>query len=325
MTATIRFRGLLLATLLALSTLLVAPPPAHAASLAMTKGAYNAGVSASKWATDSSRIGSCDLHWREAFALTFAISVHEVANGDMSKRVSPMTLSRYDSWYSTKIDNKSLYSDRQYDYFKRAHWNPGVGMFQLDTWDVVKHRHHAHRMNVSTAGRHVAHYLATLRCNGATRNAAMQSEWYACRSAENKGKGDGWQCQRTFDAIFNGTSNNPSVSLNSQTQWDGGVLSRSCRWGTSDSTFGCYDIDEDRSEGWMLDGDPNGEQSMTPLANGFLNFHAGSKRYTTFLKSGTGYSSEKIQYGSTSTWRPPDNWYSNTSLQWYNSGSWTGY
>jgi len=236
--------------------------------------------------------------------------------GKKSLAPSPMVLSRWDGWSLSK--NRPLYSFGTYSDNKRAHWNPGIGLWQLDTWDETLHLNHAERMNTYIGAEAVAERFNDAYCNGFTTGGqtyygdaavkkALYPNWFACKN--NK-------CWNTFyNDIYQHSTDGINVNLVSGNDWDGGVVDHLCRWGSSGSTFQCYWINTNIAQGWMDTSDPFGNGARTPLAEGFLSFTRNNRKYAVWLNN-SGVGGEVVDRVSVSkNARYDAYWYQPTSLQ----------
>jgi len=292
----------LLCSLLAGTT--VGAPPAEAVTYYhVTTGAYNGTRYAASAAINESTCSG--LTTNKLAAMMLAIPVWEIAGGSSTYDASPMVLSRWDGWSNSA--NHSLYSHTEYSHYKRAHWNPGVGLWQLDTWSASLDLNHAQRASTSTGGLRVARYLRDGYCAGtSTLKARFNGNWYACRTDK---------CWNTYNAIYHDSNDSLYVTLTSGTDWDGGVQSRLCRWGTG-SSWTCYLYDVQLHQGQMDMSDPNGDGSRTPLAIQFLSFTTSSIKRAVWLRGSSGYDKEIIKAVRTSEGARQSSLYDNGWYDW---------
>lgn len=273
----------------------------------VTTGAYNGTRSAALTAVNER---SCSgLTRNRLAAMMFAIPVWEIAGGSASYSSSPMVLSRWDGW--SNPNNRELYSHTEYPSYKRAHWNPGVGLWQLDTWGDTLDLNHGQRAHTRTGGLRVARYLRDGYCAGtSTLKSRFNNNWFACR----------WdKCWNTYNAIYKDNTDGLYVTKTSGGQWDGGVVSRSCRWGTG-SSWTCYLYDVELHQGSMDMNDPNGDGARTPLAIEFLSFTTSNVKRAAWLRGSSGYNKEIVKAvrtteGARNSSLYGDGWYDGTSLQ----------
>ncbi len=226
-------------------------------------------------------------------AVMLSIPVWEIASGKRNLAVSPMTLSRWDQWglgLSGGRSNKSLYSHRTYSDEKRAHWNPGVGLWQLDIIEEALKLNHAERADTTNGGLVVAKLLRDKFCSD-TRDARLKvylrQKWNACQS--------GNRCYATYRDIYNEGNDSLDFKQVSGSDVDGGVQEWKCRWrdkqGQDSISWKCYlyNTDQPPRQGWMDTQDPEGVGSRTPLAAPFISFTHANTLYAVFPKSFTGY------------------------------------
>ena len=200
-----------------------------------------------------------------------------------------MTLSRADDWNSIPDENNGLYSHNDWerdDGYERAHWNPGVGMWQIDKIDT--NLNHAERADTAIGGLLVAKHLRDAYCKGSTSETSEMelkkglNSWVGCGVTKRDKTPD--KCFKTYQKIFVDSVPSESkpealrVVRGPGSDRDGGVQDRSCRWGPSGKIFRCYlyNVEEDAGyrEGHMPDDTPegNGEYTPTPLAAPFISF-----------------------------------------------------
>lgn len=285
---------------------------AHAATYSVTTGAYNGTVSAAKSVL---REKSCSgLNWQKLTALSLAVAVWEGGGGSSSTDISPMILSRWDTW-SGRSDgtNHYLYSFDNYGGDKRAHYNPGVGLWQLDTWADTAALNHRERALTSVGGKAVARYLRDGYCSGTnTLKRRLSGNWFACKN--NK-------CYNTYLDMYN--NGNLRVNKTSGTEWDGGITSHRCRYGNSGSTFSCHWYNERKSQGFMDKQDVNGVGARSPLATAFLTFtRSNTKRSIWLRSSGLGKEIRKT-VDLNGSGRESRDWAEGTSLQVWKNGFWS--
>ena len=154
--------------------------------------------------------------------------------------------------------------------YKRAHWNPGVGLWQLDNFtlpiadvDALKYGH-AERADVNKGGFEVAEYMRYQYCIGMN----PFDRWFGCQHN---------RCQTTHNNRYDATSNSVQVEIvEGLTDPTGGVKERLCRWGTTGLEMVCYLYDLILKEGFvMINCCPIGgigENAYTPEAAPFISF-----------------------------------------------------
>lgn len=125
---------------------------AYGAKYSFTKGTINGAKQAAKDILNNN--GYCrSITQDKLTALMLSIPPWEILGGNATLgSPSPMVLGRGDTWamYDNNgnqtprgKENERLYSDNDPDHFRRAHWNPGVGIWQLDDvsspWNLYNH------------------------------------------------------------------------------------------------------------------------------------------------------------------------------------------
>lgn len=166
------------------------------------------------------------------------------------------------------------------------------------------HLNHAQRANTSTGGLREARYLRDGYCAGSsTLKSCLNATWYPCR----------WdKCSNTHLSMYDSGSDTLHVALRSRSQWDGGVTTRSCRWGSYGPPCTCCLHDADVHEGLMDTLDPNGDGSRTPLAVAILSLTTSSIMRAAWLRSTTGYDIEIVKTVRTSKNAPYSTVYEST-------------
>ena len=264
----------------------------------VTRGAYEGTIMAAREALDGY---SSDCTTRQYGALTLtrlvaimlAIPVHEITDskpagmtiGEPPRPASPMTLSRWDGWDKHDGKHNELYSHGTYEGQKRAHWNPGVGLWQID--EFTKELNHAERADTAIGGLLMARHVREEFCKGTTKfKESLKATWNGCNPdtdpaiPEGDLRKDPDRCYATYLDIYVPATNSNPETLNVTTMpgsdIDGGVQDRSCRWGPTGEIFDCYlyNVEEDAGfrQGWLHDEDPYGEGGRTPLAAPFISF-----------------------------------------------------
>ena len=291
-----------------LTSMAAVGPLEAATTYKFTDGTYFGTRSAAQQAVDER---SCSgLSTNRLLAIMLSIPVHEISGGSSTYNPSPMVLSRWDGWSNSK--NRSLYSHTEYGSYKRAHWNPGVGLWQLDTWQDTLHLNHGQRAHTKTGGVYVARYLRDGYCAGTSAlKSRLNNNWFGCQT--NK-------CYNTYIDMYNGGS--LKITRTSGGEWDGGVKSRKCRWGSSSTEWTCYHYDINNRQGSMDTSDLNGDGSRTPLADDFLSFTRSSIKRAAWLRGSTGYNKEIVKAvrtseGARNSSLYTNGWYDGTSLQVY--------
>jgi hypothetical protein len=239
-------------------------------------------------------------------AIMLSVPVWELNGGVVDRSPSPMTLSRWDGWANAK--NQPLYSFQTLDGDKRAHWNPGVGLWQLDTFPATLHLSHAERMDTRAGGVYIARVLRDAFCAGeASLKTRLRGTWFACQTND--------RCFTTYTSMYTPVGDVLRVTGTAGTSQSGGTMLTRCRWGANGVPFSCYWVNIDRREGYMDVIDLEGTGARTPLAAGFMSFSEGGfKRAVWLLASGLGSEIQK-HVPTTQDARAVNNWVRDSALQ----------
>ena len=274
----------------------------------------------SRWNTCKNRIDRTRLA-----AIMLAIPPSEAISAEsLSAIPSPMTLSRYDNLgqykqthsYTEdgveKMDTSSLnlrlYSHMTEEDYLRAHWSPGVGLWQLDFFGPAITLNHAERADIAEGGVTVATFLLHNYCRNSTTQEflkdVLNGRWHACwpfKLDENGNKikdpEDDSKYLRILDVCFdryandsdkifvNGTLNVKVVERRGGValdQVDGGISERQCRWSSNLQPMRCYLYDTNNPQGALIDREPEGSAAsgLTPYPSAFISVtdpHTGIK------------------------------------------------
>lgn len=204
-------------------------------------------------------------------AIMLMLPSHELNDGQHRSRApSPMTLSRWDNlnWQmqthtymengevkkKTRSLNERLFSHMDTAGYLRAHWSPGVGLWQLDPWDITKQLNHAQRADIREGGLRVASYLLGEHCKLSADDAGIKKAikmWSACDTPSENEK-----CYKTYigdpDSIYQSVNLNIR-SVDTASQVEGGIQQRTCRWKSSQLTMPCFLYDLEAAEGYPSD------------------------------------------------------------------------
>ncbi|WP_420621073.1 hypothetical protein [Candidatus Poriferisocius sp.] len=227
-------------------------------------------------------------------AIMLMIPLRELMSGhSKSNAPSPMTLSRWDHLDrqyqthngETESINIRLYSRMTEAGELRAHWNPGVGLWQLDIWHDIRTKNHAERADIRIGGVPVAAHLLRHLCKAPAGNAGLWlalKTWSACDEQERKEDDDEDKeleidkCMRVYTGNSTSIYQVPKLNIQLDPQAgtvDGGTKDRTCRWSSNHVSFPCYLYDTEIAEGKVNDDDKTGEESpRTPLAKAFISF-----------------------------------------------------
>ena len=189
--------------------------------------------------------GRSQITLNRLVSMMLAIPAWELKGGDTKIALSPMALSRSDNMVVRNDSNNiALYSHMTLGGYKRAHWNPGVGLWQLDDFENSMARvdalrfSHAERADVDKGGFEVAKYLRYSYC----RNWNPFDSWFAC---------DNNQCQATHSVRYSAATDSVAVQIVEElTDPTGGVQERLCRWGDEDIELACFVYDLGLKEGY---------------------------------------------------------------------------
>ena len=212
-----------------------------------------------------------------------------------SSAPSPMILSRGDNLTHQQYPktgggmaslNLRTYSHIEEASYKRAHWSPGVGLWQLDWSTSTITLNHAQRADITKGGKAVASLLLRWHCSDTTDDGGLKyildDQWHACKAKRkiilnDEGEEEEIEikdiCHKRFiqdsDSIYkNGSLNVHAVELSSQDvaldQVDGGVHERLCRWTSDESPMPCYVYDTGDPQGFVIDGSPDGPKGINP-------------------------------------------------------------
>lgn len=168
-------------------------------------------------------------------------------------------------------NNIQLFSHMTLGGYKRAHWNPGVGLWQLDNFEYPTYKvdalsfSHADRADVEKGAVEVAEYIRYRYCRGWNEFAA----WNGCKEAD--------RCQSTHNARYSAVTDSFQVEIvEGLTDSFGGVQERLCRWGTTGQTVECFLYDLGVKEGYVsivcCPFGGSGVNVYTPEAAPFISF-----------------------------------------------------
>lgn len=254
-----------------------------------------------------------DLSKNELTAMALAITWTEVT-GNTQNTPSPMTLSRWDGSYSRlwSFSDKSTSNP-----YIRSHFNPGIGLWQLDSAGIGKDIGVHQAINTQTSSS-IALNEIIRRWKNATgtkkqRRAAAWGAWYGCGS-------DGSKCETIFNQIYNSSTDTLTVTRDNSVSRTGGMVTKSCKYNWSGSTyFTCYLVDPSQAQGYTgswyytLNGNPSTGLSPVPLP--FYTYIENSKEHRHWLITKTGYA--KNVYATRSLGynaRSDVSWYDNSIL-----------
>lgn len=211
-------------------------------------------------------------------SMMLAIPESELVTNDVdasytNRALSPMTLSRGDNMNRLNrgrdSHNLMLYSHMTLSGYKRAHWNPGVGLWQLDNFDLLAagvdalKYGHAERADVDKGGFEVAKFIRHQYCEG----DPIFGRWVACNNGS---------CQTRHNRRYSAVTDSFQFKVvEGLTDPTGGVQERLCRWGTTGMKMVCYLYDVNLKEGYAFACCPaggGGVNPYTPEAAPFISF-----------------------------------------------------
>ncbi len=217
---------------------------------------------------------------------------------------SPMVLSRSDHLsYYKRIhagDSESLnirtYSHMELASYKRAHWSPGVGPWQIDFFGPAVNLNHAERADITKGDVGVAGFLLRSHCGDTTNDQGLREvlngRWYGCSPNKEIEDEDGNKttvevldvCYKRYTQDSNSIYKSSTLNIrvvreDSQetalNQVDGGIHERLCRWTSDEVPMLCYLYDTGNVQGDVVDHEPNGAQTgfgITPYPAPFVSF-----------------------------------------------------
>lgn len=252
-------------------------------------------------------------------AMVLAVTWPETSGG-LSYTPSPMTLSRADGGHNKLWSFENTSSSTSSNSYIQAHFNPGVGIWQLDTKGLGKGIAAHQAINVKTAAPIAIHEMYT-RWNGtsgteATKRAYAWKPWYACGST-------GSNCETIYNTIL--TNNTLNITEDNTVTSLGGMEVKSCSLGISTPpyviSFSCYKINPTVAQGhkgsWQstINGNFTASTPINPLSKTFISFLYGSSEKRYWIKSDTGYANTvSVTRPTTQDSRTHNSWAFSTDL-----------
>jgi len=251
----------------------------HDAVLRVARKAITPPAGAQCTQTQITKSGRSQITQNMLASMMLAIPESELLSDDVNasytnRALSPMTLSRGDNMNHLNRDSDShnlmLYSHMTLSGYKRAHWNAGVGLWQIDNFDepaaqvdALKYGH-AERADIDKGGYEVAKYIRYKYCKG----EYALDRWVAC---------DNGSCRIRHNNRYSTTSDNFQVEIiEGLADPTGGVQERLCRWGAAGKEMVCYLYDLGLKEGYVKIGccesGGGGTNPYTPEAAPFISF-----------------------------------------------------
>ena len=254
-------------------------------------------------------------------AIMLSIPPNEAYSANSRSTVpSPMALSRWDNlgqftqthvytvggaeMEETKSLNIRLYSHMKKEEDVRAHWSPGVGLWQIDLFESAINMNHAERTDITKGGVEVAKFLLQEHCRKTTNDQGLKStlnnRWHGCYPFARDEQGNLIKdpnnntqylripdvCydiySRDRDKIYETSSSGDKLNIRVEEQdsegsaldqVDGGIVARQCRWSSNSIPMPCYIYDTGNPQGGILNDHMNGSESgMTPYPSAFISF-----------------------------------------------------
>jgi hypothetical protein len=209
---------------------------------------------------------ACGLS-RDQLAAMMMAPIYPETGASGEQAPSPMTLSRWDTQSALWA-----FGDRNTPY-QRAFWHPGVGMWQFDSaggWNLTA----ANAISTGTSAQQAAATMAQRWCANPSRSYVW-GPWYGCA---------GGVCESIYHNIFDGTYLR-NITLDPAVTRDGGMETRSCRFGSSIVT--CHLVDPAHAQGakgWASPG-----AGPTPISAPFYVLNVGGREMRVWLRVDTGY------------------------------------
>ena len=260
----------------------------------VTQGVYDAVLRAARKATTSPTGAQCtqaqltasgrsQITQNMLASMMLSIQAWELNGGNTSRALSPMTLSRGDNMVNRTSDsnNIELYSHMSLSGYKRAHWNPGVGLWQLDNFtlpearvDALKYGH-AERADVDKGGYEVAKLIRHKYCEG----DPVFGRWFACSNS---------RCQNTHNARYVASTDSVQVeTIKELADSTGGTRQRLCRWGSAGPAMACYLFDLSLKEGHALSCCPAGTAYRSDYTGGYNPYTPEAAPFISFTDTTT--------------------------------------
>ncbi len=229
-------------------------------------------------------------------AVMLSIPPGEAGNSLSAAAVpSPMTLGRSDNRTHqirtnennvTASLNLRTYSHIEEATNQRAHWSPGVGLWQIDNIGPDVYLNHAERADITKGGVVVADLLLSRHCSDMSNDKGLRdilnARWYGCKPTKEEVDEEGKKqlvempdaCYKRYiqdsDSIYKSGMLNIRVEAkdsqgNALDQVDGGIRERLCRWTSNQVPMLCYLYDTGKPQGAVIDDSPDGGKGANPL------------------------------------------------------------
>jgi hypothetical protein len=261
-------------------------------------------------------------------AVMLAISYWELASGASDRAISPLALSRADTW-AGRADgsNHVLYSHNTLPDYKRAHYSSGAGLWQIDNYTDWDQLNTGQRIDAYVGGQYIARYLRDANCKG-TLDERIKNRWYGCWDESLDLETASNYCLDKAAQLYVPSSDTLDVEpVDAVWQRDGGATFHACKFSRyGDDWMLCRFINttEGVVQGEADLADPEGTGSRNPLAFPFLSvtWYDNDRSYALWLRAGTHWEGEpdgdqevvrEVPYGLDA--RQGGQWYNDTLWQ----------
>lgn len=233
----------------------------------------------------------CGLTGPRVAAMMLAVVYYETgATGTVAP--SPMTMSRFDI-------NAGLFAFNDPNTaFRRAYFNPGVGMWQFDSAGLGQPHAASYYMNTATGAPAAAAAIVSRWCTAWSQPATYPDDlarraytwlpWNACKPLPGQSTG---RCEQVHGEIFDG-SNLVNLVTNTAVSRTGGMQARRCQNRATGAVVDCYWVNPALAEGYgagnVAWANPN-STTGSPLTAPFYVYEHGGFEYRHWLAADTGY------------------------------------
>jgi hypothetical protein len=302
---------ILVVALLVAATLVAAPQPVASASPAAvttassTQRHFGAGAYTAVRDAVAAASRSCSVSNDALTAMVLAPVFGESSAATTPETApAPMTLSRFDEWSGVKATdtnknaNYGLYAfQNPSTTYKRAFWNPGIGIWQFDSAGLGAPLTTVEAMDVgvvagAVAGEVSGRYCAATGTDAQRRDAAWAA-WSACDLVVNGVKA----CEGFFQEMMGTTPPFQNLVLVDGISALGGVKARTCSLDGVSGTLPCWYVEPsvgviEGATAWAtwtpLDGG-SPTATPTPLSAPFYVVDRGTTEERHWLRADTGY------------------------------------
>jgi len=259
--------------------------PTVGGKICVTKGMYDGlRSSTSQIVSDNANNNKCSqkMTQESLMAVMLSIPLWELGEGKKDLAHSPMALGRSDNVVAraSDLNNIKLYSHMTRTGHKRAHWNKGVGPWQLDNLQDTGAGvntlvlNHAERADLEHGGHQTTLYFYWMHCSGGMSNVWQKAhgKWHGCKYKTGTDRSDITKnrCKETYDTLYNASSQSLNAGkihiVEDLADTSGGIQERQCRWGESEDVMVCYLYNVGWAEG-HIPGRPSPESPGTTAAS----------------------------------------------------------